>query len=80
VANAAVQFLPNLTAEWKLTDNGHFVLTFFYRDSYNYISVGNHVMNSSGTSISYRRDFDNIGEILKKKKPVADSTGTAGKN
>ena len=78
VANAAVQFLPNLTAEWKLTENGRFVLTFFYRDSYNYLSVGNHIMNSSGTSISYRRDFDNLGDLLKKKKTVPDST--AGKN
>ena len=50
-ANAAVQFLPNVTAEWKLTENGRLVLTFFYRDSYNYISIGNHIMNSSGTSI-----------------------------
>jgi TamB, inner membrane protein subunit of TAM complex len=73
-ANASVQFLPNVTAEWKLTDNGRLVLTFFYRDSYNYISVGNHIMNSSGTSISYRRDFDNFDEIFKKKKVVTDST------
>ena len=36
-ANAAVQFLPNVTAEWKLTENGRLVLTFFYRDSYNYL-------------------------------------------
>ncbi len=67
-ANAAVQFLPNVTAEWKLTDNGRLVLTFFYRDSYNYLSVGNHTMNSSGTGITYRRDFDKIDEIFKKKK------------
>jgi len=71
-ANAAVQFLPNVTAEWKLTDNGRLVLTFFYRDSYNYLSVGNHTMNSSGTGITYRRDFDRLDEIFKKKKK-ADS-------
>ena len=70
---AAVQFLPNVTAEWKLTENGRVVLTFFYRDSYNYLSVGNHTMNSSGTSISYRRDFDKLDEIFKKKKKT-DST------
>ena len=76
-ANAAVQFLPNVTAEWKLTENGRLVLTFFYRDSYNYISVGNHIMNSSGTSISYRRDFDKLDEIFKKKKKTAtDNTST----
>lgn len=70
---AAVQFLPNITAEWKITANGRVVLTFFYRDSYNYLSVGNHTTNSSGTSISYRRDFDRFNEIFDKKKKV-DST------
>ena len=70
---AAVQFLPNVTAEYKLTENGRVVLTFFYRDSYNYLSVGNHTMNSSGTSISYRRDFDRLDEIFKKKKKKSDS-------
>ncbi len=78
---AAVQFLPNLTAEYKLTENGRVVLTFFYRDSYNYLNIGNHTMNSSGTSISYRRDFDKLDELLKKKKketpaPPADNTST----
>lgn len=79
-ANAAVQFLPNVTAEWRLTDNGRLVLTFFYRDSYNYLSVGNKTMNSSGTGITYRRDFDTLDEIFKKKKkaeaPPADNTST----
>jgi hypothetical protein len=71
---AAVEFLPNLTAEWKITKNGHVVLSFFYRDSYNYLSVGNHTTNSSGTSISYRRDFDRLGEFFDKRKKV-DSLG-----
>jgi hypothetical protein len=71
---AAVEFLPNLTAEWKITQNGHVVLSFFYRDSYNYLSVGNHTTNSSGTSISYRRDFDRLAEFFSKRKKV-DSLG-----
>jgi len=66
--SASTQFLPNVTAEYKLTENGNVVLTFFYRDSYNYLSIGSHTMNSSGTSISYRRDFDRLDEIFKKKK------------
>jgi hypothetical protein len=75
----AVQFLPNVTAEYKLTEDGHVVLSFFYRDSYNYLSIGNHTMNSSGTSISYRRDFDRLDEIFKKKKKV-DTTNAESKN
>jgi len=70
VQAASVQFLPNITAEWKITPSGRIVLTFFYRDSYNYLSVANHTQNSSGTSISYRRDFDRMDELIKgKKKP-----------
>jgi hypothetical protein len=79
-ASAAVQFLPNFTAEWKLTDNGRVVLTFFYRDSYNYLSTGNHPINSSGTSISYRREFDSLDELLKKKKKTETTDGTSTKN
>ena len=75
-ANAAVQFLPNVTAEWKLTENGRLVLTFFYRDTYNYLSVGNHTTNSSGTGISYRRDFDRLDELFKKKKTAPVNTET----
>jgi hypothetical protein len=30
-------------------------------------------MNSSGTSISYRRDFDKLDEIFKKKKKPVES-------
>jgi hypothetical protein len=71
-SNGSVQFLPNVTAEYKLTENGRVVLTFFYRDSYNYLSGGSHPMNSSGTSISYRRDFDNLDEIFKKKKKTEE--------
>ncbi|HEY2649929.1 MAG TPA: translocation/assembly module TamB domain-containing protein, partial [Puia sp.] len=80
VSNAAVQFLPNVTAEYKLTENGRVVLTFFYRDSYNYINLGNHTMNSSGTSISYRRDFDRLDEIFKKKKTEVPADNTSTKN
>ena len=65
---ASFQFLPDINAEYKITADGRVALTFFYRDSYNYLSTGNHTQNSSGTSISYRRDFDRIDELFKKKK------------
>ena len=50
-----------------ITPDGRVVLSFFYRDSYNYLSA-NRTQNSSGASISYRRDFDRIDELFKKKK------------
>jgi hypothetical protein len=67
-AASSFQFLPDINAEYKITPDGRVALTFFYRDSYNYLSTGNHTQNSSGTSISYRREFDRIDELFKKKK------------
>lgn len=70
-AASSFQFLPDIAAEYKITPDGRVALTFFYRDSYNYLSAGNHTQNSSGASISYRRDFDRIDELFKKKKKTA---------
>ncbi|HVW60088.1 MAG TPA: translocation/assembly module TamB domain-containing protein, partial [Puia sp.] len=67
VQAASFQFLPDITAEYKITPDGRVILSFFYRDSYNYLSA-NRTQNSSGASISYRRDFDRIDELFKKKK------------
>ncbi|MDP4215444.1 MAG: translocation/assembly module TamB domain-containing protein [Bacteroidota bacterium] len=68
VQASSFQFLPDVTAEYKITADGRIALTFFYRDSYNYFSSNNHTQNSSGSSISYRRDFDRIDELFKGKK------------
>jgi TamB, inner membrane protein subunit of TAM complex len=65
---AAFEFLPDITAAYKITADGRVSLTLFYRDSYNYLSGGNHTLNSSGTSINYHRDFDRLDELFKKKK------------
>ena len=79
-AYGAVQFLPNVTAEYKLTESGHVVLRFLNGDTYNYLSGGSRPMNSSGTSISYRRDFDRLDEIFKKKKNTEATDSTSTKN
>jgi hypothetical protein len=65
---AAFEFLPDINASYKITPDGRVSLTLFYRDSWNYLNAGNHTLNSSGTSLSYRRDFDRIDELFKKKK------------
>jgi hypothetical protein len=83
-ATKNLQFLPDITAEWKVRQDGKLVLTFFYRDSYNYVGGPGARQNRSGASISYRRDFDRLGELfrgdLKKKKLkpplLEDSTRT----
>ena len=76
-----LQFLPDISAEWKLRQDGKLVLTFFYRDSYNYLSGTGARQNRSGASISYRRDFERLGDLfrgdLKKRKlrpPLVDDS------
>ncbi|MBN9385410.1 MAG: translocation/assembly module TamB domain-containing protein [Chitinophagaceae bacterium] len=73
VQAASFQFLPDITAEYKITPDGRVILSFFYRDSYNYLSA-NRTQNSSGASISYRRDFDRIDELFKKRKKQTPRT------
>lgn len=84
-ATRNLQFLPDITAEWKIRQDGKLLLTFFYRDSYNYLGGAGARQNRTGTSISYRREFDRISELWRgdKKKPKiqpptvpTDSAGT----
>lgn len=82
-----VPLLPDLTAEWKITPEGKFVLTFFYRDSYNYLTGNAARQNRSGASISYRREFERLGDLFlgeKKRKPAnkpdSSSRDTSGSN
>ncbi len=82
VQASSFQFLPDITMEYKLTQDGRIAVSVFYRDSYNYLSTVNHTQNRSGTSISYRRSFDRIDELFKKKKKekpkvIVPNDGTA---
>lgn len=85
-SGSTLPFLPDITAEWKITPEGRLLLTFFYRDSYNYLAGAGVRQNRSGASISYRKEFDRLGDLWrggkKKDKKVAqpaaraDNTGT----
>ncbi|HYF31278.1 MAG TPA: translocation/assembly module TamB domain-containing protein [Chitinophagaceae bacterium] len=66
VQAARTQFLPDLSAEWKIRPDGRLLLTFFYRDSWDYVI--NSRQNRSGVSISHRREFDTLGELFRRKK------------
>jgi hypothetical protein len=65
-SQAAFQFLPDVSVEYKLTPDGKFRLTFFYRDNYSYIA--GKAKNRSGVSFSYRKEFNKVGEIFKSTK------------
>lgn len=69
-ANATrnLPFLPDITAEWKVTPDGKVILSFFYRDSYNYVANAGFRQNRSGASISYRKEFEHAGELFRNRK------------
>lgn len=82
-ATKNLQFLPDISADWKIRQDGRLVLTFFYRDSYNYLSGTGARQNRSGASISYRRDFERLSDLWRadrKKKirpPLVNDTSRA---
>ncbi|MCA0396210.1 MAG: translocation/assembly module TamB [Bacteroidetes bacterium] len=60
------QFLPDVSAEYKLTPDGKFRLTFFYRNSWSYLVSSN--LQRTGSSLSYRREFDRLGDVFRRKR------------
>lgn len=66
-ATRNLPFLPDITAEWKITPDGKLILIFFYRDTYNYLMEGAR-QNRTGVSLSLRREFDRIREIWRREK------------
>lgn len=60
------QFLPDVTAEYKLTPDGKFRINFFYRNNWSYIAQ--QALQRSGVSLSYRKEFDRLADLFRKKK------------
>jgi hypothetical protein len=69
------QFLPDVTAEWLINSTGTIRATFFYRQNLDFITASNPTSTSTptktvrtGAGIAYRKEFDHIGELFRKKK------------
>lgn len=58
-------FLPDITAEYKITPDGKFRVSCFYRSNFDALSTTGK-RNRAGGSISFRTEFDS--EKLKRKK------------
>ncbi|MEO5684916.1 MAG: hypothetical protein ABIQ88_19895 [Chitinophagaceae bacterium] len=63
-----LQFLPDVTAQLKLTSDGKILFNLFYRENRNNLSALSGKQSRSGASISYRKEFETISELFKKKK------------
>lgn len=64
-------FLKDVTMEWLINESGSMRVSFFYRENADYLGSGtggSAKASRIGANISYRRDFDNIGEFFNRKK------------
>ena len=67
----SVQILPDVTAEWLINPSGSIRASFFYRQNIDYLtstSTGAARDQRAGAGITYRKDFDKISDIFKRKK------------
>ena len=67
----SVQILPDVTAEWLINPSGSIRASFFYRQNIDYLtsnSTGAARDQRAGAGITYRKDFDRLGDIFKKRK------------
>jgi hypothetical protein len=84
-----IKLLPDVTLEVVLNKTGSIKATFFYRENIDYLYgvSGGLSTRRYGTSLSYGREFDNLGELFNKKKarkkrpipitpPITDSSST----
>jgi hypothetical protein len=66
-----VGFLKDFTVEILINESGSFRATIFSRDNVDYLTSnvsGSGRQNRTGVGVSFRRDFDHIGDIFRRKK------------
>jgi len=67
----SIQLLPDVTLEWLINPSGSIRASFFYRENADFLNISSSGPGRArryGASLSYRKDFDNLGDIFKSKK------------
>ncbi|MGQ0738647.1 MAG: translocation/assembly module TamB domain-containing protein, partial [Bacteroidota bacterium] len=66
------QLLPDVTLEWLINQSGSIRASFFYRENADYLTTatsgGPGKARRIGANVSYRKDFDRLGDIFRRKK------------
>jgi hypothetical protein len=67
-----LQLLPDVTLEWLINPSGSIRVAFFYRQNTDYLlsstATGPGKAKRYGANLTFRRDFDKLGDIFKKRK------------
>lgn len=63
-------FLPDITVEVLINESGSFRALLFYRENTDYLTTSSSTktQKKTGVGLSYRKDFDHIGDIFRRKK------------
>ena len=66
----SVGFLPDVTIEILINASGTFRAILFYRENTDYLttSTSSGTQKRSGVGLSYRKDFNKLGDLFKRKK------------
>ena len=63
------RLIGDFLVEYKITKDGRFILKAFNRTNSLY-DINNQAPYTQGVGVLYRKEFDNAGELWKKKKKV----------
>ncbi|MBS1496735.1 MAG: translocation/assembly module TamB domain-containing protein [Bacteroidetes bacterium] len=66
-------FTPDITIEWILNNDGSLRVVGFNRTS---VDITTGQRNRSGVQLSYRKDFDKIGDLFKSRKKIRAANET----
>jgi hypothetical protein len=76
----SADLLNNFTTEFLINKSGTVRATIFYKENFDYYAytptAGNSKVKKYGTSLSYRREFNKIGEFFRREKKTQTKTPT----
>jgi hypothetical protein len=77
----SLQLFPDVSLELLLNKSGSIKATFFYKRDINFFmgNTPNSIIPRYGASISYGREFDNLGELFKKNSNKKNKKDTSQK-
>ncbi len=73
------QFLPDVSTEWLINEKGTIRATFFYRQNLDFepgATTTSYKNKRIGAGLSYRKEFNHLGELFRKKKDKKKQNNT----
>jgi hypothetical protein len=72
----SILLLPDVTMEWLVNPSGTIRVSFFYRTNADFLTATTNASavrsRRAGGSLSYKKDFDRLGELFRKKQKTVN--------